>query len=209
MKILIVDDDGLIRDSLKMMFSLDESFQRVETAENGQVALDILESYSPDVVVMDIRMPVMDGVITTKVIKEQYPHTKVMVLTTFNDREYLRELVKVGVEGYLLKSTGVDQIIEAVKSVESGHVVFGKEVSGLLSQLLTSHKKQEIPEGLTPREVEIIEAIGHGKSNREIAEALFIGEGTVRNYITVILDKLSLRDRTQLAIYYLKVMESK
>lgn len=209
MKILIVDDDGLIRDSLKMMFGLDESFRRIETAENGQVALDLLKHYNPDVIVMDIRMPVMDGVIATKIIKEKYPEMKVMVLTTFNDRDYLRELVKVGVEGYLLKSTGIDQIIEAVKSVETGHVVFGKEVSGLLSQLLANNIVQKVPEGLTAREVEIIEAIGHGKSNREIAEFLFIGEGTVRNYISVILDKLSLRDRTQLAIYYLKVMENK
>lgn len=209
MHVLIVDDDSLIRDGLKMMVSLEDDIENVGTAKNGEEAIRYCMEAKPDVVVMDIRMPIMDGVLATKKLKEMYSDIKIIILTTFNDKDYLREAVSAGAEGYILKSQPADQIIANIRSVHQGHVVFEKEVSLLLKELMKEKEKPKMKlDHLTEKELNVIRCIGEGMSNKEIAAELFVGEGTVRNYISAILDKLNLRDRTQLAIYYIRYIEN-
>ena len=203
-RVLLVDDDRLILESLKILLELQEDLKVVETCKNGQEALDVLKEQDVDVVLMDIRMPIMDGVQATKAIKELHRRMKIILLTTFKEDEDIKEAIGYGAEGYILKSQSSDSIIESIRSVFKGNTVYQKEV---MTSLTDSLKKMPEPlpmkVDLTPREMEILKGIGEGKSNREISRELFLGEGTVRNYITKLLDKLELRDRTQLAIYYL------
>ncbi len=205
MKVLIVDDDALIRDSLSMLLNMEEDFDVVGTAENAQQALDICRRQQPDIVLMDIRMPVMDGVLGTKMLKEQFPGINVVILTTFRDDEYITQALKNGARGYILKSQPADSIIEGLRAVAKGHMVLEQDVAESISAKL-KEKQSFSPEDyqLTAREVEILQLVGQGMSNREIASKLFLTEGTTRNYITHLLEKLKLRDRTQLAIFYLK-----
>ncbi len=208
MRILIVDDDALIREGLKMILETEEGFTVAGTAPNGQEAVKICREVQPDIVLMDIRMPVMDGVQATQLIKEQFRNIKVLLLTTFKDSEYIRSAVKFGAEGYVLKSNSSESIIESIKAVCQGNVVYEKEVAGMISDMMGREKKLS-PEGLnvTQKEYEIMELISKGLSNREIAEKLYMSEGTVRNNISVLLDKLNLRDRTQLAIFFIRRLE--
>ena len=203
-RVLLVDDDRLILESLKILLELQEDLKVVETCKNGQEALDVLKEQDVDVVLMDIRMPIMDGVQATKAIKELHRRMKIILLTTFKEDEDIKEAIGYGAEGYILKSQSSDSIIESIRSVFKGNTVYQKEV---MTSLTDSLKKMPEPlpmkVDLTPREMEILKGIGEGKSNREISRELFLGEGTVRNYITKLLDKLEMRDRTQLAIYYL------
>lgn len=209
MKLLIVDDDSLIRDGLKMILEAEEGFSVVGTASNGQEALKKCMELQPEIVIMDIRMPVMDGVQATKLIKEQFRDIRILLLTTFKDTEYIRSAVKFGAEGYVLKSNSSDSIIESIRAVHSGNVVYGKEVAGLLSDLVEKEKRLTCEElKITLKEYEIMELISNGLSNKEISEKLFISEGTVRNNISVLLDKLDLRDRTQLAIFFIRKLEN-
>lgn len=209
MKVLIVDDDALIRDGLKILLELEEDIEVVGTAPNGYEAIKVCEKTQPDVVLMDIRMPVMDGVQATKQIKEQYKNIKVLMLTTFKDVEYIRSAVKCGAEGYILKSKPSESIIESLRTVYAGNVVFEKEVAGLLSEMVEAEENKKSLEdlNLTSKECDIMKLISLGLSNKEIAEKLYISEGTIRNYISGILVKLDLRDRTQLAIFYIRNIE--
>ena len=208
MKILIVDDDDLIRDGLKMILDLEEDFYVVGTASNGQEAIKLCMDIAPDIVLMDIRMPIMDGVQATKLIKRQFQHIKILLLTTFKDIEYIRSAVKYGAEGYVLKSNSTQSIIESIKTIYSGNVVYEKQVAGLLSEMLSKEKKNlKEAINITTREYEMMEFLSKGCSNKEISEKLYISEGTVRNNISVLLDKLNLRDRTQLAIYFIRNLE--
>ncbi|MBZ9685525.1 response regulator transcription factor [Clostridium estertheticum] len=205
MKIIIVDDDGLIRDSLKLLIELEEDMEVIGTAKNGMEAFELCKANNPDIVLMDIRMPVMDGVLGTKLIKENFHDIKVVLLTTFKDDEYIREAVMNGAEGYILKNQSSDSIIESLRTVFKGNVVFEKDIiSSIKGMLKEENKKEPSHFNLSEREFEILALISDGLSNKEIAEKLFLGEGTVRNYITNVLGKLWLRDRTQLAIFYLK-----
>jgi len=208
LKILIVDDDDLIRDGLKMILDLEEDFYVVGTASNGQEAIKLCMDIAPDIVLMDIRMPIMDGVQATKLIKRQFQHIKILLLTTFKDIEYIRSAVKYGAEGYVLKSNSTQSIIESIKTIYSGNVVYEKQVAGLLSKMLSKEKKNSKETiNITTREYEMMEFLSKGCSNKEISDKLYISEGTVRNNISVLLDKLSLRDRTQLAIYFIRNLE--
>lgn len=205
MKLIIVDDDGLIRDSLKLLLDLEEDMDVIGTAKNGMEAFELCKKNKPDIVLMDIRMPVMDGVLGTKLIKENFHDVKVVLLTTFKDDEYIREAVINGAEGYILKNQSSDSIIESLRTVFKGNTVFEKDVISSITGMLKEEKKKRPSNfNLSEREFEILALIAEGLSNKEIAEKLFLGEGTVRNYITNILEKLDLRDRTQLAIFYLK-----
>lgn len=207
LRILVVDDDALIRDSLKMLLELEKDFEVIGTACDGQQAFDWCQRHKPDIVLMDIRMPVLDGVLGTKKIKASYPDVRVVILTTFQDDEYIKEALKNGAEGYILKSQPADSIVESLRAVAKGNIVLERNVASSLSAMLkevNSGKKDACH--LTERELGILELIGQGLSNREIAETLFLSEGTVRNYVTGLLEKLNLRDRTQLAIFYLKNM---
>jgi DNA-binding NarL/FixJ family response regulator len=205
LKILIVDDDALIRDSLNIILSLEEDFQVVGTASNGAEALQLCSSVQPDIVLMDIRMPIMDGVLGTKNIKASFKDIKVVILTTFKDEEYIKEAIKNGAEGYILKNQPADAIVESLKAVNKGNIVLEKNVADALSTMLKEDKpKKNIDLEISEREMEILKLIGDGFSNKEISDKLYLTDGTVRNYVTKLLEKLHLRDRTQLAIFYLK-----
>ncbi len=205
LRILIVDDDALIRDSLNIILSLEEDFQVVGTASNGAEALQLCSSVQPDIVLMDIRMPIMDGVLGTKNIKASFKDIKVVILTTFKDEEYIKEAIKNGAEGYILKNQPADAIVESLKAVNKGNIVLEKNVADALSTMLKEDKpKKNIDLDISEREMEILKLIGDGFSNKEISDKLHLTDGTVRNYVTKLLEKLHLRDRTQLAIFYLK-----
>ena len=205
MRVIVVDDDALIRDSLTMLLELEEDFEVIGAAVNGQEAFALCQKEHPDLVLMDIRMPVMDGVLGTKLIKEHYPAIKVVLLTTFKDDEYIKEALRNGAEGYILKSQPADSIVDSLRAAGKGTIVLERAVASSLSAMLKEdNKKARADLQLTDREMEILELVGQGLSNREIAEMLFLSEGTVRNYVTALLEKLNLRDRTQLAIFYLK-----
>jgi DNA-binding NarL/FixJ family response regulator len=208
LKILIVDDDALIRDGLKMILETEEGFTVAGTASNGQEAVRICSETQPDIVLMDIRMPVMDGVQATQLIKERFRNIKVLLLTTFKDTEYIRSAIKYGAEGYVLKSNSSASIIESIKTILQGNVVYEKEVAGMISDMMGKEKKLSAEElDITKREFEMMELISKGFSNREISEKLYMSEGTVRNYISTLLDKLDLRDKTQLAIFFIRKLE--
>ncbi|MDR2558432.1 MAG: response regulator transcription factor [Oscillospiraceae bacterium] len=200
MKLLIVDDDGLIRDSLKILFETKESWTAI-TAENGAAALEMCREEQPDIILMDIRMPVCDGVEATRKIKAEFPNVKIIMLTTFTDDGYISSAINAGAEGYLLKSTPADGIVERIRAVEKGALVFDKGVN--LNVGRDTRIAPNFP-GLTARENEILSLVATGLSNNEIAAKLFLSQGTVRNAVSAILEKLELRDRTQLAVYYWK-----
>ncbi|MHB8061371.1 MAG: response regulator transcription factor [Ruminiclostridium sp.] len=205
MKILIVDDDALIREGLKILLEIENDIEVIGTANNGQKAFEMCQSIKPDIVLMDIRMPIMDGVLGTKLIKSHFNDIKVVILTTFKDDEYIKEAIKSGAEGYILKNQLSDSIIESLRAVNKGNTVFESEVACSLSSMLNYEKKLNLGNlELTPRELEVLKLVGEGLTNKEISDKLFLGEGTDRNYFTTLLDKLNFRDRTQLAIFYVK-----
>jgi len=208
LKILIVDDDTLVREGLRMILESEEGFTIVGTASNGEEALKLCHLTQPEVILMDIRMPVMDGVEATKLIKESYKDIKILLLTTFKDEEYIRSAVIHGAEGYVLKSNSSENIIESIKTVYQGNVVFEKEIASRLSNMMTKNKALSTEElNITQKELSIMELLSKGCSNREISEKLYMSEGTVRNSISALLDKLDLRDRTQLAIFFIRNLE--
>ncbi|WP_350344804.1 response regulator transcription factor [Proteinivorax tanatarense] len=206
LKVLIVDDDGLIRDSLKMILDLEEDIEVIATAKNGKESIDLALKLCPDVILMDIRMPEMDGVEATKVIKDKYQHAKILILTTFKEQSYIAKAIKSGANGYILKSQRSEDIVDAVRSIyKGGNSILDSDVIDNLKGMLKEEKSDfTLDQNLSHREIEILELVAEGLSNKEIADILHLSPGTVRNYITSLLDKLSLRDRTQLAIYYLK-----
>jgi DNA-binding NarL/FixJ family response regulator len=205
-KLLIVDDDGLIRDSLQILFMSCEPSWDVQTAENGDSALAFCRKSPPDIILMDIRMPVCDGVETTRKIKSEFPDVKIVMLTTFTDDGYISSAINARAEGYLLKSTPADGIIERIRAVDKGAMVFDKGVRFVVTAAIC--KKTENPTAvfaeLTERENEILSLVATGLSNNEISGKLFLSQGTVRNAVSAILEKLELRDRTQLAVLYWK-----
>jgi DNA-binding NarL/FixJ family response regulator len=200
-RLLLVDDENLIRRGLKALLKLEPDLEIVGEAENGQVALSLVESLHPDVVLMDIRMPIMDGVAATREMGQNFPQTKVLILTTFADEEYVTQALRYGASGYLLKDTPSDELAHAVRSVYKGYTQIGPGLGKVMTQLPAPPKSP--PPGwteLTPREIEILRLIAIGASNKEIALTLYITEKTVKNHISSILSRLNLRDRTQIAI---------
>lgn len=197
MRILIVDDDPLVCKSLHVLLSREKDMEVIGTAINGSEAITSCHKQLPDVILMDIRMPVMDGIQATRQIKAQWPQVRIMMLTTFQDEQNIRLAILAGAEGYLIKSTEVASMAQQLRALVSGTSVLGADV---LRKLLEP-EREELQQ-LTPRENEVAELVVQGLSNKEIAEQLFIGEGTVRNTLSIILDKLQLRDRTQLTVYY-------
>jgi DNA-binding NarL/FixJ family response regulator len=209
-RLLIVDDDPFIRESLRLILNQEPQFEVVGTAGNGEEAFSFCQKNpSVDVVLMDIRMPVCDGVEGSRRIKEAFPHIAVLILTTFDDDEYVLEALRHGTNGYLIKNVPPDQIIEGIKLVHRGHMLVhpdvAKKLSGFLIEKPRPKQFKDLHQyGITATEQQIIEKIAEGLSNKEIAQVLYLSEGTVKNYITQILSKLQLRDRTQIAIFYLK-----
>lgn len=203
-RLLIVDDEKLIREGLKIMLSIFDDIEVVGLAENGFEALDICKKQSVDVVLMDIRMKDCDGVMGTRLIKEQFTKIKVIILTTFKDKEYIQDALKYGAFGYMLKDSSHDVIYEGIKTAFKGNMVVHPDVA--VEMMGTSSKtKLDIERfGLSDKELKIIEGIAKGFSNKEISEEMFLSEGTIKNNITNILSKLELRDRTQIAIFAFK-----
>lgn len=208
-KVLIADDQELIRTSLQIVLNNQESIEVTDVVANGQEVIQSIRKKRPDVILMDIRMPKLDGVQCTKIIKENYPDIKIIILTTFDDDEYVYNALKYGASGYLLKGVSIDELVKAVHTVYSGRAMINPDIATkvvkLFSQMAKGYNPIEVGkkevEALTKTEWKIIEQVAYGLSNREIADALNLSEGTVRNYLRTILSKLKLRDRTQLAIW--------
>ena len=203
-KVLVVDDQSLIREGLRMMLSLYDNILLVGEATNGKEALQALEENEVDLVLMDIRMPLMDGVEATKRIKEKYPNIKVLILTTFKEDEYIFEGLINGADGYILKDISSEDLAKAIETVYKGNVLLqpeiAKKVMGAIKGISAKDEKEDLRNELTKREYEIALLVSEGKTNKEISQILFITEGTVKNHISNILDKLDLKDRTQLAL---------
>ncbi|MBE8953224.1 MAG: response regulator transcription factor [Quinella sp. 1Q7] len=208
-KILIADDQELIRESLKIVLDMNADMEVVGTAEDGGKVLELLKKNLPDVILMDIRMPELDGVQCTKTVKEKFPAVKIIILTTFDDDEYVYYALKYGASGYLLKGCSVQELTAAIHTVMNGGSILNQgvitKVVKLFSQLAQTNIAMEVDEKniaeLTRTERNITSLVGRGLSNKEIAEKLFLSEGTIRNSLSSALSKLHLRDRTQLAIW--------
>lgn len=204
MKILVVDDDNLVAISLKTILEASGRMEVAALGHNGQEAVSLYESMKPDVLLMDIRMEGMSGIDAAEEIIKSHPDAKILFLTTFSDDEYIVKALSIGVKGYILKQD-FEGIVPALDAVYGGQSVFGGEIIGKIPVLMQNKEEFDYSQyDISEKEQEIIELVAEGLSNREIAERLFLSEGTVRNYISVILEKLSLRDRTQLAVFYYK-----
>ncbi|WP_078552331.1 response regulator [Bacillus alkalicellulosilyticus] len=205
-RILLAEDQGMVRQGLKMMVETAADMKVTGEANNGKEAVTLCESHQFDVVVLDIRMPVMDGLQAARIIRSRWPDRKVLMLTTFNDDEYALEALKIGASGYMLKDAEPEELIKAIRSCLSGGLSLQDQVAAKVMPRLIKqqHTPEAVDSSLTPRELDIIKRIGEGRSNKEIAEELALSVGTVKNHISLILDKLDLRDRTQIAIYAIR-----
>ena len=205
MKVLIVDDDKLVCSSLKIILDSDNDITVIGTGNNGLEGIRLYEILKPDILLMDIRMDEMTGLEAGEAILEKHKNAKILYLTTFLDDDYIIKALNIGAKGYMLKQD-FDSIVPALHAVYKGQNVYGNEIITKLPNLLhhSNPAANYSTYGITDKEYEIICKISDGLSNKEIAELLFLSEGTVRNYISLILEKLSLRDRTQIAIFYYK-----
>ena len=208
-KILIADDQELIRDSLRIVLAGNPDFL-VDTAANGIEVVRAVRKDKPDVILMDVRMPEMDGVQCTQIIKENYPEIKIIILTTFDDDEYIFSALKHGASGYLLKGISADSLIEAIHKVYHGNAMINEDIAGKVLKMFSQMARENAAvitvdedyiREITESEWKVIGLVSKGLSNKEIAAELFLTEGSVRNYLSSVLKKLDLRDRTQLAIW--------
>ena len=208
-KIVIADDQELIRDSLKIVLSSNPDMEVIDTVEDGREVIRSVRARKPDVILMDVRMPEMDGVSCTKIIKENYPQIKIIILTTFDDDEYVYNALKHGASGYLLKGVSMAELSSAIRTVYSGKAMINPDIAVKVVRLFSQMAKANYTIQVDDRNVEdisrtewkVIQQVGYGRSNKEISAELNLSEGTVRNALSSILSKLDLRDRTQLAIW--------
>jgi len=195
----------MVRQGLKMMIECDSEMKVLGEAANGKEALTLCETHIFDVVVLDIRMPVMNGLEAARIIRSRWPRIKVLILTTFNDDQYAMEALKSGASGYMLKDAEPEALIRSIRSCLSGGLSLQEDVAAkVIPKLLEERKTLSVDDSITPRELSIIRLVGEGRSNREIADELGLSVGTVKNHVSQIMDKLDLRDRTQLAIYAIR-----
>lgn len=208
--LIIVDDQEIVREGLKMILSLNEEINCIGEASNGKELIEALKKLSPDVILTDVRMPVMDGIATTKFVKENYPHIKIIILTTFNEDEYIFEGLKQGADGYILKDSGSKEIINSIKTALGGSILLNPKVTEKVVKALNginvqktnqNEEKDRLLKTLTPRELEVAKHLMSGKSNKAISEALFVTEGTIKNYVSKILEKLQVNSRTELVVF--------
>ncbi len=195
MKILIVDDDPLVCKSLKLILAKEPDMQVMGTACNGRQAVEICENNPPELVLMDIRMPEMDGIQAARLFKKRFPHIRIVMLTTFQDKPNIEMALKAGAEGYLLKTDRITDIAAKLRILAQGTAVMDTEVLKTLTSPRTASLEQ-----LTPREKDVLELAAQGLTNREIAGQLFLSEGTVRNVLSVVMDKLNVKNRTKLSL---------
>ena len=223
-RVLIVDDDPIVRTSLRTILAAQDDIEVCGDGGDGNEAARLFEGLSPDILLMDIQMPGCTGLEAAKVILGAHPEARIVFLTTFSDDEYIVAALRLGAKGYLIKQE-VAQIAPALRSVMAGQIVLGGEVLGKVDTFLGpalgpgqaggsvpgsatgAFDPSALPDGLSPREVEIIGLIAQGLDNKEIAARAYISEGTVRNHVSTILQKLRLKNRTQLAVYYYQVLQ--
>ncbi|MBQ8086710.1 MAG: response regulator transcription factor [Lachnospiraceae bacterium] len=206
MKIEIVDDDKLVAMSLKMIIEASNEATVLACGHSGKEAVALYDEYNPDILLMDIRMEEMSGLEAGEEIINKHEDAKVLFLTTFNDDEYIVKALSIGAKGYIIKQE-YESIVPALKAVYEGQTVFGSDVMEKIPGMLKNNRDSGLDYekfGLSRQEYEIVEYVAEGLSNKEIADKLCLSEGTVRNYISTILSKLDLRDRTNLAIFYYK-----
>lgn len=206
-RVLLVDDQALFREGLETLLSVHKDIRIVGQASDGREAVEVAVEVQPEVVLMDVRMPVLDGVAATRLLKKELPQCRVIVLTTFDDDEYIFDALRTGAVGYLLKDVTSAQLVEAIRLAARGESTLEPSVAAKViaeftrvSSMVPSTQKEQLLEPLSEREREILVLIAAGASNKEIASQLFIAEGTVKNHVTHILGKLGVRDRTQAAL---------
>jgi DNA-binding NarL/FixJ family response regulator len=206
-RLLLVDDQRLIRQAIKTMLELETDLQVVGSAENGETALEQVAALHPDVVLMDLQMPIRDGKTATRKIAQQFPEIKVLVLSTFDDDQYVADAMRAGASGYLLKDMPSEELAQAIRLVHGGYTQLGP---GLMEKLMINVPDPKTVEAentpkdlthLTSREKDLLRLIGKGCTNREIATQLHLAEGTIKTYVTHLLDRLNLKNRAQVAIY--------
>lgn len=206
-KLIICDDQEVVCQGLKAILSTAENLEVLGIANNGAEAIDLVESHPADVILMDLKMPIMNGIHATKAIKEKHSEIKILVLTTYDADAWLFDAIRNGADGYLLKDTSREALIQAIEEIVAGNTPVDTKVAGKLFHQLA---KQALPgdstlgRNLSDREKEILKLITHGMANAEIAQTLFLSEGTVRNYVSAILEKLEVEDRTQAAVLALR-----
>lgn len=202
MNLIIIDDDPFVTGALKILLEANPNITVLASGSNGKEAVSLYRRHRPDILLMDIRMEEMDGLTASEQILQEYPDAKILLLTTFSDDEYIIKALLLGAKGYLLKQDYAT-IVPALEAVASGQTVFGNEIISRIPSLMQQKESFDYHSlDINDRELEIIRLIAEGLSNKEIASALFLSEGTVRNYLSSILDKLHLRDRTQVAVFY-------
>lgn len=203
MKILLCDDQAVIRDGLELLLNLEKDFEVVGLAQDGAEAVDIVKQKQPDLVLMDLNMPIMNGIEATREIHAKFPNIKILVLTTYDDDEWVFDAVRAGASGYLFKDTPRQKIVEAIRGTMDGKSFLDPAVAGKLMNQVASKQTQPtsiLADKLTERELDVLRLIAKGINNSEIAAQLHLSEGTVRNHVSAILDKLGVSDRTQAAV---------
>ncbi|MEC3842100.1 response regulator transcription factor [Bacillus amyloliquefaciens] len=214
MNVMIADDQSIVREGLKMILSLHEGIEVSGEASCGEEVLNLLPQTETDVILMDIRMPGMNGIEATKAVKARYPSVKVIILTTFEDGHYIFAGLKSGADGYILKDADSDEIVASLQAVCEGNMMLNPKVTVQVVKALNhmdipavqERPKLNLTEILTPRELDVAKHIMEGKSNKRIAADLFLTEGTVKNYVSRILDKLEVSNRTELTLYLQKMI---
>ncbi|KPK22478.1 MAG: LuxR family transcriptional regulator [Dehalococcoidia bacterium SG8_51_3] len=203
MKVIICDDQAIVRDGLVMLLKLEPDIEVVGTAGDGAEAVEMIADKGPDLILMDLKMPIMNGVEATRQIRMKYPEVKVLVLTTYADDEWVFDAIQAGASGYLLKDTPREELIRAVRGTITGKTYVDPSIAGKVLDQVSSHQTQPatlITSKLTEREIEVLRLIAKGLNNTDIADQLFLSDGTVRNHVSAILAKLGVSDRTQAAV---------
>ena len=203
MKVIICDDQAIVRDGLVMLLKLEPDIEVVGSTGDGAEAVELVVEKRPDLILMDLKMPIMNGVEATRQIRMKYPEVKVLVLTTYADDEWVFDAIQAGASGYLLKDTPREELVRAVRGTVTGKTYVDPSIAGKVLDQVSSHQTQPatlITSKLTEREIEVLRLIARGLSNADIADQLFLSDGTVRNHVSAILAKLGVSDRTQAAV---------
>jgi len=203
MKVIICDDQDIVRDGLELLLKLEHDIEIVGIASDGAEAVELVAQKQPDLVMMDLKMPVMNGVDATRQIKARFPTVKVLVLTTFGTEDWVLEAIRAGASGYLLKDATREEVLNAIRGTVEGKTFIDPSVAGKLLGEITGGKKKPaavLTDKLTQREIEVLQLLAKGLSNEDIAKKLFLSEGTVRNHISSIVTKLGVSDRMQAAV---------